>query len=352
MTPQESPWPPLGTLDAQAAKALIGLAADVTLLLDRNGKILDVDCGDGDGLPEETRDWVGRDWQGTVADESKSRVASLMRDAGKGATRWTQVKHPSARGPDIPMQYRAMAIDAGGHVLAVGRELQATASLQQQLVDAQQALERDYWRYREMETRYRLLFRMVAEGTLVVEASTLRVVEANPAADRFLGRADQGVVGRSVLECFDRPGGAAVRELLARLVPGGGAEEQQATCAADGHALTVSARMIRQGATSLYLLRLTPAAAAAPASSAPQRTDGFEQAILVAPDCILITDHEGRLLAANPAFFELAQLPPAHPVKGESLERWIGRSGIDLRVLIANLEKYSQIRCIVSTDLL
>jgi transcriptional regulator PpsR len=339
----------LGSLDVQSTKTLIGLAADVTLLLDQNGKIVDVSAIDGERLTEESRGWVGKDWQGTVAAESRSRIVSMLRDAGEGATRWIQVKHPSSRGIDIPVQYRAMTIDPSGHVLAVGRDLQAMASLQQQLVDAQQALERDYWRYREMETRYRLLFRMVSEGTLVIEASTLRVIESNPAADRLLGRGEHGVVGRSVVECFDKPGTARVRELLSRLSPGGPADEVQATCAKDGRTLKVSASLVRQGSTSIYLLRITPEAAVAPTAEAGQSAAIFDKAIRRAPDCILITDHEGHLLAANPAFFDLAQIPPTHAVKGELLERWVGRSGIDLRVLISNLEKYGILRLFRTT---
>ena len=48
----------------------------------------------------------------------------------------------------------------GGHagLLAIGKSLQAVAELQSRLITAQQTMERDYWKLRDVETKYRLLF--------------------------------------------------------------------------------------------------------------------------------------------------------------------------------------------------
>jgi transcriptional regulator PpsR len=345
VSPQDRPWPSLGKLDPESARTLIGLAADVTLLLDPRGRVVALTCGDGERLPDEAPAWVGQDWLVTVSADSRERLAGLLREAGgPSATRWIHVKHPSSRGTDIPVQYRAMGLEKSGHVIAVGRELQAVASLQQQLVDAQQALERDYWRYREMETRYRLLFRMISEGTLMVEAATLRVVEANPAAAELLGIDGKGVVGRSFIDTFEADGARAVRTLLARLVPEAAPEDVMARCQATGRDLAVSAASMRQGQTALHLVRIVPALPAPPAESLEGRATTFDLAVESAPDCILITDPDGLVLAANPAFFHLVQLPLSFQIRGESLDRWLAGSGIDLRILISNLAKYGSIR--------
>jgi len=315
------------------------------LLLDDNGRILDVDCEDGLGLPRDIRSWIGKDWIDTVCEESRSRLSSLLREASEPqATRWIQVKHPSPSGSDFPVEYRAVGIPRAGRILAVGRELQAIASLQQQLIDAQQALERDYWRFREMETRHRLLLRMVSEGTLILEASTLRVLEANPAADLLLGDHEKGVVGRTFPEGFDAQGISAVKELLSRLTVGAEPQAVKVRGMAERQDLVVSAMMIRQGQTSLILIRIKPAGLPGLAHVAPASQSPLERAVESAPDCVVVTDEEGHLLDANPAFFALAQLPGTQAVMGESLDRWLGRSGVDLKVLISNLKKYGSIR--------
>jgi transcriptional regulator PpsR len=344
VSPLESPWLPLGDLDAQSAKEVVGLAADVTVLLAADGRVLDFACC-GDRLPKEAPDWFGKVWADTFSTESRGRVASLLREAAeRGPTRWVQVNQVSSRGGEIPVQYRAIGIGKAHHVLVVGRELHAVASLQQQLVDAQQALEHDYWRYREMETRHRLLFRMLSEGVLIAEVSTLRVVEANPAADRLLGHPDKGVVGRSLPELFDRETGLELTAFLSRMVAGGSSADAKVRRRHDGEELTVSASAIRQDQAALYLVRL---AAPAPGQHAEITRDAaptLDRVAESAPDSIVVTDTDGTVLAVNGAFLHLVQLPPTRAVRGEPLERWLGSSGVDVRVIISNVKKYGALR--------
>ena len=67
-------------------------------------------------------------------------------------------------------------------LVALGRDLRDTVALQRRLIDAQQTMERDYWRFRQAETRYRNLFQSSTEAVLIVDGVTLRVLEANPAS--------------------------------------------------------------------------------------------------------------------------------------------------------------------------
>ena len=60
--------------------------------------------------------------------------------------------------------------------MAIGRDVRAAAVLQQKLIEAQIAIERDYAKTRNMETRYRLLFQLYSEPVLIVDAATHRVV--------------------------------------------------------------------------------------------------------------------------------------------------------------------------------
>ena len=63
-----------------------------------------------------------------------------------------------------------------------------------------------------------------------------------------------------------------------------------------------------------------------------------------APDCIVVTDTAGRIVSANAAFVELAQLTTEEQVRGESLDRWLGRTGVDLSVLLSNLRQRGSVR--------
>jgi transcriptional regulator PpsR len=63
-----------------------------------------------------------------------------------------------------------------------------------------------------------------------------------------------------------------------------------------------------------------------------------------APDAFVVTDTTGVILTANRAFLQLTQVSNEALVCGESLERWLGRAGVDLSVLISNLRQRDVVR--------
>jgi transcriptional regulator PpsR len=57
----------------------------------------------------------------------------------------------------------------------------------------------------------------------------------------------------------------------------------------------------------------------------------------------------GRVLSANQAFVDMLQLPAGEPVLGQMLDRWLGRSTVDLNVLIGNLRQHGVLRLFPTT---
>ena len=55
------------------------------------------------------------------------------------------------------------------------------------------------------------------------------------------------------------------------------------------------------------------------------------------------------MLSANGAFVELAQLGAEEQARGQSLDRWLGRSGVDLSVLMSNLRQRGAVRLFATT---
>lgn len=227
--PFDSPDATLGRLDAAAAATVIAAASDVALILDRDGVIRDFAFGSTELSKEDFAHWLGRPWSETVTVESRPKIEALLRDAAaRTVPRSRQVNHPSTRGVDLPVSYSAIQVGTEGRVVAVGRDLRSIAALQQRLVEAQQAMERDYWRLRHVETRYRLLFKLASEPVLMIDAGTLKVVEANPSAAQCVGAGERRLPGRALLELFDAEGAAAVQTMLASVRVAGRADDVRA----------------------------------------------------------------------------------------------------------------------------
>jgi transcriptional regulator PpsR len=244
-------------------------------------------------------------------------------------------------GEQYMLQCAAVRVHSDGRLMVLGRSLQTTAQLQQRLVQAQQAMERDYWQFRDAETRYRQLFQATSEGVMVLEASTLKVLEANPAACRVLEQDDKTLVGQLLPGQFGVDE-AAVLTLLAGVRASGRSAEAMATVGHDRSDVLVSASAYRQAGATQLLVRLMRRQAQA-ADDGAQRV-GWADFIRATPDGLVMTDGNGLVLAANGAFLELAQLGAEGQVRGESLDRWLGRSGVDLSVLLSNLRQRGVVR--------
>lgn len=344
-----APIESLGELDVKAAATLVAAAADVALVVGDNGIIRDMACQSPElqSALEGHGPLLGQTFADTVTSESRPKVEALLREAGDLATPRRQVNHPSTRGMDVPILYSAIRLPSGP-LIAVGRDLRPVAELQQRLVEAQQSMERDYTRLRHAETRYRLLFQMSPEPVLIVDTSSQRVVEANPAAAQTFGDLGRRIIGRPLLEAFEPDTVPAIQALLAGVRSAGRSDSTRARLVDSGRTVFVSASLFRQENASLFLVRLSLPerdGAGAGTESRAKLLRFFEHA----PDGIVVTDRDGRVLAANPAFLDLAQLASEEQARGESLERWLGRSGVDLNVLVANLRQIGSVRLFATT---
>ena len=344
-----APEKQLSDIDPRSAAALITAAADVALVIDGQGVIRDVAIGNPDLAFDGSDDWVGRHWLETVTVESRPKVLSMLRDAAAKATPeapWRQLNHPLAGGADAPVLYAAVPV--GDRVVAVGRDLRNVAALQQRLVDAQQAMERDYLRLRQTEARYRLLFETVSEAIVIVDATTLAVVEANPAAQRLFGDGAKRLLGRPFLDRLSGADRSAAAALLAATKSAGRGDDTAVKLAGAEVPLTLSASLFRSDSGALLLLRLVP-----PHDGAAGERSKTEAALLRVvdslPDAFVVTDLQGRVLVANRSFGELVQMPAGEVLAGQSLDRWLGRSAVDLNVLMGTLKQHGVVRLFPTT---
>ena len=336
--PFTAPAETIGVLDAAVAARLLGATGDVTFVIDAGGVIRDVAIANPDLALDGLGEWIGRSWAETVTIESKPKIAEMLRDAG-AAPRWRQVNHAVARG-EVAVRYLAMDAGEDGRVIAIGRDLRATAALQQRLLGAQQSMERDYIRLRQAESRYRQLFELSSEAVLIVDAATRRITDANPAARTLVGGRKDNLAGQAfsaILHSEDRDAGVALLGAVAATekVPPLGVRM------ADGRqACALSATLFREGRGAYFLVRLTPLTAASDASA-----DRALEAILERiPDAFVLTDEALTILAQNSAFLDLTQVARAEQVTGQPLGRFVGRPGIDLTLLVQQLREHGAVR--------
>lgn len=347
----------LGDLDAASAATLIATSADIALILDGAGVIRDLAVQDDEFAAELNggEAWIGRTLLSTVAPDSRPKVEALLREAASNAApKWRHINHGVGSSNSVPVLYSAVQIGADGRIMVFGRDMRAMSVLQQRLVSAQQSMERDYSKLRDIEMRYRLLFQMSSEAVLILEVGKLKVIEANPAARQLLGTRGDRVVGQSLMDVLDPGSVAAVQAHLGAIRAGAPSESVRARLAegaAEGEAAEVllAASLFRQESTTFYLMRVSPANLGRITAVVPDAKSKLLKMVESAPDGFVVTDHDGEVLTANAAFLEMAQLASEEQARGEPLDRWLGESSVDLNVLMANLRQHRSVRFFTTT---
>jgi transcriptional regulator PpsR len=333
-----------GLAYAPILSRVVSAAADLALVIGSDGNVLEIVTGAAIQSHPGWNALVGKSWRESVRGESQGKVDQLLEEARAGRTTRPREVNQIVEGVgDVPFRFSAVRMDDDDRVIALGHDLRPLSALQQRMVAAQQTMDRDYGRLRQVDTRYRLLFHVSSEGVVVAEGPGHRIVEANPAAASLLGEPVAGLQGKTLLELFEPQSRADVQALLIAIEAGARPTDIQARL--QGHndlAVAVSAFLFRQLGSTLILLRFWPSHATAGVSGS--RASRMLSVLDAMPDGFVVTGENGRILSANAAFFEMVQRAGENQVVGEPLDRWVGRPGVDLNIMLATLREHRTIK--------
>lgn len=310
---------------------------DLTLTLDEDGVIQKVVTAES--LAREPLDqWRGRRWGETIEPAIGNAVLKKIEDGrSRGDPSCFEVRQRFPSGLELPMEYTTFSFGKGGFI-AIGRNLEAISELRARLQLAQEARERDYWKMREIETRYRTLFDATTEAVALVNVSDLKVIEANFRAARnlYLSPGEpflpqlSGRDRRALAELFDkaRAQGRAPGIVI------------QPTPSAGLWSLRASLMNAENG--PVFICQLTPMRE--PDHSDEQKGVSFASLIERLPEGFVVVDRDGLVRAANGAFLDLVQVGAETAVTDRKLTRWLSSPGVDANVVMSLIRKHGDLR--------
>lgn len=319
---------------------------DVRLLLDLTGVIQEASFSDV-FTGEHAEELVGQAWSDTVKPSDSIHLERMLDDArsfGVSAFRPVMQRLPS--GVEVPIEYAAIRLGENKGLVAVGKNLRAVTELQNRLIEAQQAMERDYWKLREVETRYRLLFNSSNEAVLLLDPIDWSVLELNPAAAHALGlpvhklRAEKGGKFLETLLPEDRE---TLGKMLRHVRERGKAPGILLRLGENREAWLARASLMASALKEIFLVQLSPAGAP-PMEPDGGRTIAIDDLVERGPDGFVVIDDQGAILRANRTFLDMVQMGSETSLLGEPLGRWLGRPGADLTVLLANVLRLGAVR--------
>ena len=325
------------SLDADAAMKLAMMAGDVSLVLDDTGTILDA-AFDPKEFPAFAG-WIGSNWIETVTDESRPKIMEMLAAARRGEVQhWRQVNHASREG-EVPIRYAVLSVNGGAHRIAFGRDLREAGKLQQRLLQVQQSLERDYLRMRQLEARYRMLFERSTEAVLIIEAATLRIREANPAAHTLVGARAASLPGKKLPSVLDKGSHEVLQGLVGAALVSDTVSPAMIRLTRGAREVLVSITGFTQDRGQFLLVRLVPESERGTAVPSP-----LLELVEQMPDAFVVADANLEIVTANAAFVELVQAASVDQLRGRPLAETIGRPGIDLDLIEGQIDQHGSAR--------
>ncbi|SLN31997.1 transcriptional regulator PpsR [Roseisalinus antarcticus] len=324
---------------------IISEIADMGIVITEDAQVLSVMVSPNSASFRRLEDLEGKDLRSGLTAESAEKfdarlAAFLERDR---EVRAIELNHADGRSQyEFPIRYTLHRIGPDGAILMLGRDLRPIAEMQQQLVKAQLALEKDFETQRAYDTRFRVLMEATREAFMFVSVSNGRIFEANTGAATLMScRRDE--MTETLLDSVCRPRGKG--DLVGTLKSEAQSEAPSAVeveSAKDGTVLRLFPTIFRAAGDRTLLLRVEPMT----------DTRGTQDTLTLnlvslfqnGPDAIVFTDAEGNVLSANEGFLDLIDAAHDVSVKGKSIADFLQRGSVDLRVLTENASRAGRMR--------
>lgn len=324
---------------------IIAQVSDVSIVISEVGRILAVMQNPASTDFSALDHAEGQDIRAFLTSESirkfEDRLAEFL--SGDGPVRPIELNHNAGDGQmDLPVRYSFHRIGPDGAILLLGRDLRPIAEMQQQLVQAQLSLERDYEVQREYDTRFRVLLEGTRDAVVFVSLGSGLMTEVNSLAARTFNRSRNDLVGTPLVDRFDKRGRAGLLESLHVQALAENPTPVIAHLSGGTIEVRLTPTLFRTAGERVLMCRIDPTTDGQAAADALSRNlrGLFDQG----PDGIVFTDDTGMILSLNDGFLELIEAAHDLKVRGRSLADFLQRGAVDLKVLTENASRTGRMR--------
>jgi transcriptional regulator PpsR len=331
-------------VDREMLSEIVSTASDIALLLTPDACVGAIMVNPGHPAFARLDEWLGKPIAEVVTDESNDKLIKRLETIRQPGARpvMVEVNHVDQTMWEFPVRYSMHNISEENAILMLGRDMRPVAEMQQQLVMAQLALERDYETQREMDTRYRVLMEATRDAVILVAMNSGRIADLNAAAAQMLGGSRQNLVGAAIAQEFEGRRRGEFLESLSNIASADTVSPVELTARRSQARVRVIPKLFRAAGERLMLCRIeAPEQVHAPNS---ETVENLERLFHEGVDGMVFLDQDGIINAANDAFLKLTDSSHLSNVRGRSLADFLTRGGVDLRVLLDNTRRAQTLR--------
>ncbi len=330
---------------ASALERALRDASDIILILNKDSTVDEVYVSNAKNSLGNLDHWQGQNINALLTEESKPKLKKRLSGVSKQdqpASSFIELNHVDEGEREFPARYTIHSADDAGAVILVGRDLRATAEVQQQLVRAQLALEKEYEKHRDFDTRYRVLRDNLNEAIIFVDASNGRILDANLLAAKLFNVDSNGLIGQSINSVLKNINRRSALELLLNAATEKDPLPMAAKTAQTKETLKIHPTLFRSAGDMMLLCRLD--VGERDASEAEQLTSALGTLFRTGSDAIVFTDSSGEIRHANEEFLRLCDVVHLSDLKEKMLGDFLLRGSIDQKILLETTAQTGRIK--------
>ncbi|MEJ6396645.1 transcriptional regulator PpsR [Yoonia sp. 208BN28-4] len=332
-------------IEPQIVSQIVASLCDVALLMSSDGRVLGVMINPDFRCETDITKWEGHALTDVLNVESTPKFEErlgnfLQNDDGVLPV---ELNHQDMNGAALfPMRYSFHQIGTDGTFLMLGRDLRPIWEIQQQLVSAQIALEKDYEARRENDALFRVLMASSSDAIVFVAAKTGQITDCNGVAAKFLGRSRGDLLDNEFAARLGLPVG---HDLINRLVDASSEQSVSpvgVTAPALNADVTIHPTLFRMAGAQMLLCRLQTSSTMT--SQYDALADSLSSLYDDGIDGILFASRDGRILSANEAFLSMADVTNAQALRGRNVSEFLARGTVDQNVIFENASRAGSMR--------
>ena len=332
-------------------EGIVSSLTDLSVKVGPNGTILGITTREKNGVFSALYKHIGRPLDRVLTPESAEKLHNRFQALREGFRSsvdqpqvWCELVHKiDGSGLATPVRYSIHWLKSEDQFLLLGIDQRPVIELQQQLVQAQIAMERDYESRRELDTQFRILMEETKDAFLFVSASTRKITDISAAAANLLGISRINAIGRDVGAELSGLTSSDLINAAANTSADEPAPRLEVSARRTMQSFKLSPRLFRAAGERLLICRLDPLSKVEHNSVSPLDSN-LRQLYSQTVDGIVFTDANGLIQSASESFLNLVDAPSLDSVQGRSLSDYLARGAIDLTVLLDHAKRAGHMR--------
>ena len=344
--------PLVPNLDQAATADLISRLCDFAFVISSDGEIIQTMTSPFLAPRLDLSSWKGLQFLDTLTKESvpkfEARIAQFKE--GQKEVRPVELNHrPTHQQTELPVRYTYHRAAEDGSTLILGSDLRPVAEMQQQLVEAQIALENDYDARREHEIMLKVLMESSDVATVFIALDTGVISSCNSAAEVLLGRSRKELMDASFAAEFEDEDVTSLIDRMVTAASDVSITAVLANSARGGRSYRLNPTLFRGATSQMLLCKMEPEdSSLEPIDQlATHLVSFFHKGV----DPIVFVNMSGQILSANEAFVSVANVTHAQTLSGRSMSDFFSRGSVDLNVILESARRNGKMR-LYSTKIL